>query len=226
MGETAVNVDVVLEDDILTAMKNLENNNEDEKSLVADDVETGQQLVFESNGDDNSASTTKPLKDTANIDSSLSRQNMIGKFINNDIVEGTILTMMITNGIMMGISTFDFVSDNAGVSQAFYLVDLIFLTIFTVELSFHIYHLGFKNFIKDSWMVFDLVLILAIWVFDIGSILKAIGALRIFRIIPRVIMLRQVVISIAAVMPNMGAVVSLLSLIMFIFSIVMTQLFG
>ena len=128
-----MNVDVVLEDDILTATKNLENNNnDDEKSLVADDVETGQQLVFESNGDDNSASTTKPLKDIANIDSSLLRQNMIGKFINNDIVEGTILTMMITNGIMMGISTFDFVSDNAGVSQAFYLVDLIFLTIFTV----------------------------------------------------------------------------------------------
>lgn len=203
---------------------NSEHHNNNENSLEQD-VETQQQLVFENNGEDgNSTPTTKILEDITSIDLSSSRQN-IGKFINSDIVEGAILTMMITDAIMMGMRTFDFVLENANHNQAFYLVDIIFLTIFTVELSFHIYHLGF-NFFKDNWRLLDLVLILAIWVFDIGITLKAIGALRILRILPRVRTLRQVMISIAVVMPKMGAVVSLLSLIMFIFTILLTQLFG
>ena len=60
------NIDVVLEDDILLTTMNLENNNKDKNSLA--DVETGQQLVFENNRDDNSTSTTKLQEDITSID--------------------------------------------------------------------------------------------------------------------------------------------------------------
>ena len=153
-----------------------------------------------------------------------SSRKAVGNFVNSDIVEGTILTMIIINGIMIGLSTFDFISENAAVSQVFDTVDMIFLIIFTVELSFHIYHLGL-NFFKDGWVLFDFVLVLSSWIFNTGSI-KAIRALRILRVLPRIEALRHVIMSIVVVMPKMGAVALLLSLIMFIFSIFMTQLFG
>ena len=153
-----------------------------------------------------------------------SSRKAVGNFVNSDIVEGTILTMIIINGIMIGLSTFDFISENAAVSQVFNTVDMIFLIIFTVELSFNIYHLGL-NFFKDGWVLFDFVLILSSWIFNTGSI-KAIRALRILRVLPRIEALRHVIMSIFAVMPKMGSVGLLLSLIMFIFSIFMTQLFG
>ena len=53
-----------------------------------------------------------------------SSREAVGQFVNSDIVEGTILAMIIINGIMIGLSTFDFISENAGVSEVFDIVDM------------------------------------------------------------------------------------------------------
>lgn len=153
-----------------------------------------------------------------------SMREKIGQFVNNSYVEAIILTMIMINAVMIGLSTFNIISQNPPVNEAFEITDFIFLVIFTVESSLRLIHLGL-DFWKDSWVVFDFVLIIFSWVFSSGSV-KAIRALRILRILPRVKVLKDVINSIIVVMPKMGAVGLLLSLVMFIFSILVTQLYG
>ncbi len=153
-----------------------------------------------------------------------STRGKIGQFVNNGYVEAIILTMIMINAVMIGLSTFNIISQNPSINQAFEMTDFIFLVIFTVESSLRLIHLGLE-FWKDSWVVFDFVLIIFSWVFSSGSV-KAIRALRILRILPRVKVLKDVINSIIVVMPRMGAVGLLLSLVMFIFSILVTQLYG
>ena len=132
--------------------------------------------------------------------------------------------MIIINAIMMGIDTYDFESKN---DQAFDIVDNIFLILFTIELSLHLFHLGpgfVKNPFKEPWVLFDFVLITLSWCFSDGSV-KAARALRILRVLPRVEALRVVIDSISHVVPKLASVGLLLSLVMFIFAILMTELF-
>ena len=56
--------------------------------------------------------------------------------------------------------------------------------------------------------------------------MKSFRAFRILRVLPRMENLRVVINSIIVVMPKLGAVAMLLGLVMFVFAILMTELFG
>ena len=154
-----------------------------------------------------------------------SSREAVGEFINSNKVEGIIFAMIMINSIMIGLSTFDFVSKNPEVNNAFDIVDTTFLVIFTFELSLHIYHKGL-NFLKDGWVLLDFVLVLASWVFNAAETIKVIRALRILRVLARVENLKQVITSVVAVLPKLGAVSLLMMLVIFIYAILMTELFG
>lgn len=170
------------------------------------------------------ANTNRSLTDPASLSCLATYRHKVGSFVNNKAVEGVILTMIMINAIMMGLNTYDFISQNQAVDDAFEVTDNIFLILFTIESGLHLFHLGI-NFFKDAWVFFDFILIVLSWSFSSGSV-KAVRALRILRILPRVECLKVVINSIIAVMPKLGAVGMLLILVMFIFSILMTQLFG
>lgn len=149
----------------------------------------------------------------------------IGKFVNSNIIEAIIIGMILINGIMIGLSTFDFVSLNPQLHHSFDIADMAFLIIFTVELLLHFYHLGPVKIFQNGWITFDLILVVVSWIFNTGTF-KALRALRILRVLPRVEALKHVITSVVTVLPKMGTVALLMMLIMFIFSILMTQLFG
>ena len=138
--------------------KVLKLKNTDNTPSVTSSNEIDYSENFEDNNNPTSVESPK-AENNENTNCLSSSRKAVGKFVNSDIVEGTILAMIIINGIMIGLSTFDFISENAAVSQAFDTVDMIFLIIFTVELSFHIYHLGL-DFLKDGWVLFDFVAVL------------------------------------------------------------------
>lgn len=152
-----------------------------------------------------------------------SRKNA-GNFVNNKIVEAIILGMIIVNAAMMGLSTYDIISENEQLNNIFNWTDNVFLVIFTVELSFHLFHLGFR-FFRDPWVLFDFILIILSWSFSSGSV-KALRALRILRVLPRMETLKVVINSIIIVMPKLGTVAMLLGLVMFVFAILTIELFG
>ena len=148
----------------------------------------------------------------------------VGNFVNSKIVEVIILVMIIINAAMMGLNTYDFISKNQQVNSIFAWTDSIFLVIFTVELGFHLFHLGLR-FFRNPWVLFDFILIILSWSFSSGSV-KSFRAFRILRVLPRMENLRVVINSIIVVMPKLGAVAMLLGLVMFVFAILMTELFG
>jgi voltage-gated sodium channel len=78
---------------------------------------------------------------------------------------------------------------------------------------------------QNGWITFDLILVVVSWIFNTGTF-KALRALRILRVLPRVEAFKHVITSVVTVLPKMGTVALLMMLIVFIFSILMTQLFG
>ncbi len=148
----------------------------------------------------------------------------VGRVMESEIVEGIILTIIMINAITMGLSTFDFVSNNEEIKQIFSITDTVFTIIFTVESALRLFYMGCR-FFKDGWVVFDFILVAISWIPASGGV-KALRTLRILRVLTKVQMLKEVISSIIVVLPKMGAVALLLLLIMFIFSILFTELFG
>lgn len=147
-----------------------------------------------------------------------------GKIVNNERVQLFIVFLIAVNAVMMGIATFDFVTENPSTDSAFELVDLIFLIIFTIELAFQLIYHGAALFL-DGWLVFDFIIIVVSWSFSSVQIIRAFRIFRALRLITRVKVMKNLVLAVFSVMPRMAAIGLLLMLIFYIFAVMMTQLF-
>lgn len=172
------------------------------------------------------------------------KNTKLGQFL--DIIDPFILVLIIVNAIQMGLATFDFVSNNEKVDSIFELVDQIFLIIFTVEVILNFIHhnrfdritlgpLGFapkseqEEFLRKEnfpWLVFDALVVIFSWAFASLSIIRAFRILRVLRVINKVEQLKSVVAALIGVLPKMGVVAFLLSLLFIIFGVTCTILFG
>jgi voltage-gated sodium channel len=76
------------------------------------------------------------------------------------------------------------------------------------------------------WLVFDSLVILLSWAFASFSIIRAFRILRVLRLIKKVEQLKSVVAALIGVLPKMGVVAFLLSLLFIIFGVAFTILFG
>jgi hypothetical protein len=126
---------------------------------------------------------------------------------------------------MMGLATFDFVSDNAQISYAMEIVDEIFLIIFTVESGMQLLYHGW-HLLQDAWLVFDLSIVLLSWYLHALQVVRAFRIFRAFRLITRLTVLKNLILAIFAVAPSMGSITALLLLIMYVFAVLCTELFG
>ena len=126
---------------------------------------------------------------------------------------------------MMGIATFDFVSENPQVDNVFEKTDTVFLIIFTIELGMQLMYHGWLLF-KDGWLVFDFIIVVSSWSFASLQIIRAFRIFRALRIITRIETMRNLVTALFDIMPRLGAITALLLLIFYIFAVLFTQLFG
>eukprot|EP00581_Thalassiosira_minuscula_P013488 CAMPEP_0183719114 /NCGR_PEP_ID=MMETSP0737-20130205/12191_1 /TAXON_ID=385413 /ORGANISM="Thalassiosira miniscula, Strain CCMP1093" /LENGTH=404 /DNA_ID=CAMNT_0025948815 /DNA_START=104 /DNA_END=1318 /DNA_ORIENTATION=- len=152
-------------------------------------------------------------------------RKLCGDVVNHPRVQLFIIILIVVNAVMMGVATFDFVTDNPEVDNAFELTDMIFLIIFTVELCLQFIFRGF-NLFTDGWLVFDFVIIVLSWSFAQLQIIRAFRIFRALRIITRIETMRNLVAALFDIMPRLGAITALLSLIFYIFAVLFTQLFG
>ncbi|KAL7500787.1 hypothetical protein ACHAWT_009740 [Skeletonema menzelii] len=148
-----------------------------------------------------------------------------GDIVNDHHVQLGIIVLIIINAIMMGVATFDFVSENPKVDSAFEKTDLAFLIIFTIELGMQLIYHGWTLF-KDGWLVFDFIIVVLSWSFASLQIIRAFRIFRALRIITRIETMRNLVAALFDIMPRLGAITALLLLIFYIFAVLFTQLFG
>lgn len=147
-----------------------------------------------------------------------------GVCVNAKSVQFFIVSLIAINAIMMGIGTFDFVTENPSVKHAFETVDLVFLIIFTVELGMQFIFYGWR-LILDGWLLFDTIIITMSWMFSEIQIIRAFRIFRAFRLVTRIKVLKNLVLALFGVMPRMFAIGLLLMLVSYIFAVMFTQLF-
>ena len=148
-----------------------------------------------------------------------------GKVVNHPRVQVAIICLIIINAIMMGAATFEFVEENSTISNAFEITDLVFLIIFTVELGMQLIYYGYKLFL-DGWLLFDFIIVVLSWALQSLQIIRAFRIFRALRLITRVKTMKNLVDALFDIMPRLGAVSALLSLIIYMYAVLCTELFG
>ena len=139
--------------------------------------------------------------------------------------EQAILTIIVLNAITLGLETSGTVMAQAG--PLLKTLDGIFLTIFVFEIALRLLAHG-ARFWRDPWSVFDFLVVAVALVPATESLsgLRALRILRVLRLISAVPSMRRVVSGLFRAIPGMGAVVALLSLIFYVFSVMATMLYG
>ena len=147
-----------------------------------------------------------------------------GRFINNEHTQRFISFLIVLNSIALGIGTFDFVTNNNHATIIFETMDMVCLTLFTVEIVMQFIHHGFKMF-KDPWLVFDFSVIAMSWMAESLDVSRAFRIIRAFRLIVRMHDLRDLVEALTRCTQRIFAVGLLLVLIMYVFGVMFTSSF-
>lgn len=139
--------------------------------------------------------------------------------------ERTILTIIVLNAVTLGLETSGTVM--AQVGPFLLALNYIFLSIFVVEIAARLIAHG-MSFWRDPWSVFDFLVVGVALIPATESLsgLRALRILRVLRLISAVPSMRRVVAGLFAAIPGMTAVVLLLALIFYVFSVMATMLYG
>ncbi len=149
----------------------------------------------------------------------------IARLLANPLTERVVLALIILNAITLGLETSPPVLEQYG--PLLLALDRAVLTVFVVELTARI--LTFRTaFFRDPWSVFDLAVVGIALVPATGalSVLRALRVLRVLRLITAVPSLQRVVGGLVSALPGMGSITLLLALILYVFAVMATKLFG
>mmetsp|Transcript_17766 Transcript_17766/g.26296 ORF Transcript_17766/g.26296 Transcript_17766/m.26296 type:complete len:463 (-) Transcript_17766:369-1757(-) len=153
-----------------------------------------------------------------------------GNMVNNEIVQIAMIVVIIINSLLMGVATFDFVTEDPEMQGTFKVVDRCFLVIYTIELLLQFAYFGWRM-IQDAWLAFDFFVVVVSWAFDFVDgggevqIIRAFRIFRSFRLLTRIKVLRDLVAAISQVVPRLCAVGMLMLLVFYIFSVLFTDMF-
>lgn len=130
-----------------------------------------------------------------------------GKIVNDNLVQGVILLLIVINAIMMGVATFDVVKTDPDLAAKFDLADHIFLIIFTIESSMQLIYYGWSLFL-DGFLVFDLLIVVMGWALEGTQVVRSFRIFRALRLITRVDTMKKLVVALFSVAPKMAAIAS------------------
>ncbi len=139
--------------------------------------------------------------------------------------ERFITSLIILNAITLGLETSSSAMAFAG--GAIEALDTTILAIFVVEIATRLYVHGAK-FWRDPWSVFDFLVVAIALAPASGdlAVLRSLRVIRALRLISTVQSMRRVVNGLMQAIPGMGAVIMLLLLILYVFSVMATKLYG
>jgi voltage-gated sodium channel len=155
------------------------------------------------------------------------RVKWLARLVYSDAFEMVIAFVIVVNAICLAILTFPNIPQDA--KQAALMIDLVCLGIFTVELLMRIASFGSRPwmFFRSGWNVFDFLIIASTPIFasetTILRLLRLFRLIRIFRFLPDVRILSA---SIAKSMRPLMSMFALICLLLFLYGMVGTYLFG
>jgi voltage-gated sodium channel len=146
-------------------------------------------------------------------------------FIESSLFQNFIISLIILNGITMGLSTSKSITLSYG--HIIELFDIFVISIFTIEIILRIY-VNRISFFKDGWSLFDFAIVSISLIptsggFEILRILRVLRLLRLITVIPQ---MRKIVTALINVIPGMASVAALVMLFFYIFAIMAVQLYG
>lgn len=152
-------------------------------------------------------------------------RNQLGNLVDHPIVQRFIVFVLLLNALTLGLDTSPEVMEKYG--DLITRINEIIPIIFVIEVGSRLIARG-KGFFKESWNVFDIVII-SISFLPSGSAFSALRALRILRVlhvislVPR---MRHVVAAMIKSLPQIGSIVALLLIISYISAVIVTHLYG
>ncbi len=145
--------------------------------------------------------------------------------VSHPYFEWSIIVLIVINAIILGLETDAGIEAKYG--SLFDHLDRLILSVFVCELLAKFYAFGFRM-LKDPWSVFDIFVVGVALVPASGhlSVLRSLRILRILRLISAVPSMKRVVAGLLNAIPGMGSIVALLLLVLYVSSVMATQLFG
>ncbi|WP_020180367.1 ion transporter [Methylopila sp. M107] len=147
------------------------------------------------------------------------------RFVESPITERVILALVVLNAITLGLET------SPGVMAAYggplHALDQAILAVFVAEIGLRL-AVRRLAFFRDPWSVFDFLIVAISLLPATGplQVLRALRVLRVFRLITLAPSLKRVVGALIGALPGMGSIVLLLSLVIYVFAVMATHLYG
>jgi len=137
----------------------------------------------------------------------------------------TLVALIVLNAITLGLETSAPLLEVVG--PWLRTVDRALLSVFVLEIVAKLVVYG-TRFHRDPWNLFDAAVIGVALVPATASlsVLRALRVLRTLRLVSAVPSMRRVVSALLHAVPGMGAIVALLGLLFYVFSVMATELFG
>ena len=143
----------------------------------------------------------------------------VRRLVENTLFQWTIIIVILVNAVVIGLET---ASGSMGDYESLLsTVSWVTIAIFVVEIALRIYAHGWA-FFRDGWGIFDFLVVLIALVPAGGSY----SVLRVLRLLSTVRSMRTVVGALVATIPGMASIAALLGMLLYISSVMSTQLFG
>ena len=139
--------------------------------------------------------------------------------------KNAIMGVIIVNAVTLGMTTSPKLV--ASVGPLLNLIDGLALAIFVVELSLRLYAYGWR-FFTSAWSIFDLCVVIFGLLPSGGgmSALRGLRVIRTMRLLSVVPQMRAVVQALLDALPGMGAVIIMLSIVYYVFAVMVTLMYG
>ncbi|WP_380057562.1 ion transporter [Falsihalocynthiibacter sp. SS001] len=149
----------------------------------------------------------------------------LAHLVHHRLFERVITVLIIINAIVLALETSPSAMATAG--PLLMAIDKAILAVFVAEIAMRMY-VDFRGFWRDPWRLFDFAVVAVALIPASGplAVLRAFRILRVLRLVSTVPSMRRVVNGLLQAMPGMGAIVLLLGLIFFVFSVISTKLYA
>lgn len=149
----------------------------------------------------------------------------VGRVVDHPVSQRLVVLVLLLNAVTLGLETSEQVKAVYG--PAIDQINDIIPWIFVLEVGSRFFARG-KRFFRETWNIFDAIII-GVSFLPSGSAFSAVRALRILRVlhvislVPR---MRHVVAAMVRSLPQIGSIVALLIIVIYIGSVIFTHLYG
>lgn len=150
------------------------------------------------------------------------------EFLESSFGKRLFMAIILANAVLVGVSTYS--SSGTELDGVLGYIDGVIIGVFTLELLLRFYAAGsLRSFFEDPWNVFDLVVVTACYVPALGATMSVARTLRVLRTLRAIAVfptLRKIVGALLRSLPAMGHVAFLLFILVYVYAVIGTSIFG